>query len=685
MVQAVLSPPVLPQMSNDGFINAAEMNSASGVVIQVNHYTEPAVGDYLCLYWDNQVCTTLLLTVGNIDSAFPWQVIIPEALVPNGTHEVFYTATDTYQNIAASGIATAIVDRNHTGTLEPPTFPDAVANIIDYQSITFNNGTHIAIPVNPTDITPGDTVNIFWEGFDADGQVVQDSMFSTSHTVTEADMSGFTVLVPPSHISVINEGTAMSWYSVLKTSGDPENSESAVVNIDMTYSGAYPAPVIPSANDGWLDCAECMNGVDIIVLPSTMFSVGGTVAVYWQGYDTNGSPVSGAKVTLSHTLVSADITNGFTVTVDPSFITPIGIGIAQASYQVMSPATPGYSALTQVNVDTQHCSLLPAPLFPSATDDNIISGDEVSADDGTDMNVSYPDMVAGDVVTAFWFGFLSSSDEPLPGTSWTETRTVTVHEEQVQEKLFHIPASYINPIDNGYGEGRYQVMFKNGGISSSAITDVAVELDTSSTLQIICGTGAPVFNPIVPVRPVNKITLSGPAGSSVNLTLPLGSQAFFDPSGERSVTVILDTDGRGTASVYAFAVGNATIKAYVSDDPALSATSNMAFTDWTPGKGDLVCYGISSGAAADGTGTCGVYMQTAEGSTATQARLVLTGSTSAFLPVSGTQTAYADVSITHACGFDVADLTAEKVPFTLSLPDVSQAYVTGELSFLDFN
>ena len=679
---AALPSPSLPQMSDDGYINEVELLSSGGVDVMVNRYSDAAVGDYLCLFWDGEAISTLWLTEENIDTAFPWQVTVPEDLVPDGSHSVWYTSTDTYQNIAASGMATAIVDRSHTGSLPPPVFIDAVDGVITYSSVMLNSGTYVEVPGNA--LAVGDTVTLYWVGFDETGVTVPASVTSVTHTVTSADLQGFNVLIAPSYIMPIGEGSAQAWYSVTSASGSVQNSDSAVVNIDMAPSGLYPAPLFPAGGDGWLDCAESSEGVDITVPASSSFVVNSVVTLYWQGYSREGAAIANAYDVIAHVIAAADITDGFTVTVPPAYVTPIGIGYAQAWYQVASPSLPGISELAQVNVDTEHCSLLPAPEFPAAAD-GVIDGDEISADDGTEMTVSYPGMVAGDTVTAFWFGYVSSPDEPVVGTSWTETRTLVANEAEAQQAVFHIPAAYITPVGVGYGEGRYQVLFNNeAGIASSATTDVKIDTTSAAGLSMICSTGAPLYSPYIAVRPLNSVTLQGPAGADVQLSVSGTSGAYFNANDAHTLTVRLDDTGFGFAQVYSYETGNVPVSAYVISDPQMSVRASMTFTWWLDGQGELQYYGVSTGAAADGKSLCSVYLVTSETCTATWAKLSLTNSNSAVITNSGGETALINVSGTHAGGFYLTDSVAETVDFTLSLVSVSGAYITSSLVFSSF-
>ena len=681
---AALPSPALPQMSDDGYINEVELLSSGGVDIQVNRYNNAAVGDYLGLFWDGEVVSTLWLTKNNIDSAFPWQVIVPEELVPDGSHSVWYTSTDAYQNIAASGITTAIVDRNHTGSLPPPVFTDAVNNVITYSSVMLNKGTYVEVPGDG--LASGDLVTLYWVGLDQTGIPIKTNITSVTHSVTSADLQGFEVLIAPPYIMPIGEGSVQAWYSVASPSGESQNSDSASVNIDMAPSVLYPAPLFPAGGDGWLDCAECSQGVDVTVPGNSSFVANSVVTLYWQGYTANGTAIAAAYDVIAHVVASTEITTGFTVTVPSTYVTPIGIGYAQAWYQVASPSQPGISELAQVNVDTEHCSLLPAPDFPAAEDDGVITESEIDADNGTEMTVSYPGMVAGDTVTAFWFGYITSPTSPIPGTAWTETRTLGASEALAQQAIFHIPASFMAPVEPGYGEGRYQVLFSNeGGIASSTTTDVTIATAAAAGLRMICGTGAPLYTPSIPVRPMNSVTLQGPAGADVELSVSATSGALFNANSANTLTVRLDETGFGFAQVYSYATGNVPINAYVISEPQLSARASMTFTFWLYGQGELAYYGVSTGAAADGRSLCSVYLRSSAFSAATRATLTLNTASSATITTSGRQTAYINIGATHAGGFDIIDATAESVSFTLSLLNVSGAYISSSVVFSAFN
>src|SRR5471032_254210 len=390
--------PEFPQMSNDGYITDVELASNEGVIININQYEYVDDADYLSLYWDGRLVNTLSLT-GSIPFDWPWSSTVPAEYAPDGPHQAYYTVYDQAKNVSASSISSAAVDRNHTDGLPAPLFSDAADGIITYDSVVENNGTHIQVPNTASALATGDTVYIYWGEYDAQGTSVTGSNIALTHIVEDIDItSGFTVLVPPPYVTQVNPGTARAWYSVVPQQAEAKSSATGIVNIDMLIQTTYPAPLLPAGNDGWIDCSEITGseGTEIDIPANALLTEGGTVVVCWQGYDSTGE-VPGTSWKWIHTLSATDGNTGFTTLVPAIYITPVGIGYARAWYQVSGVAQPGSSSVTQVNIDSQHCTVLPAPIFPAAVGDNTLTQAEVMQDDGTDMTVSYPDMVEGDM------------------------------------------------------------------------------------------------------------------------------------------------------------------------------------------------------------------------------------------------------------------------------------------------
>lgn len=117
---------------------------------------------------------------------------------------------------------------------------------------------------------------------------------------------------------------------------------------------------------------------------------------------------------------------------------------------------------------------LPSPTFPEADISGALSYASVMANAGTDMKVSYPGMTEGDVVTAKWYGYQTSPDSPIPGTTWSQPRTLTANDIIAQYTLFHIPDNVITPADDAHAQGSYQVVSLNSSTASSGNTDINI-------------------------------------------------------------------------------------------------------------------------------------------------------------------------------------------------------------------
>ncbi|EOV9547194.1 hypothetical protein [Cronobacter sakazakii] len=83
-ITSTLPPPELPQMVNDGYITETELESDGGIVVNVARYTNAAKNDYLCLYFDGELFSTLSLPDPDT-YAWPWSSLIPVSPVTGWT------------------------------------------------------------------------------------------------------------------------------------------------------------------------------------------------------------------------------------------------------------------------------------------------------------------------------------------------------------------------------------------------------------------------------------------------------------------------------------------------------------------------------------------------------------------------------------------------------------------------
>lgn len=675
---SVLYPPQLPQMSN-GSIDSADLIQEPGVLIVINESPNATQGDYLTLYWNGIQSGLLYIESDSPENYFPWNITIDADLVPDGSYPLYYTRLDAHGNIAVSDTVIAIVRRSDTGILPAPIFPEANdSNTITGDDLA-DGSTLVQIPAY-TGMATGDDVFVYWVGADNTGNVVQDSVYSLMHSVSSTEAGHpFSVQIPAPYVSVIGTGKASAWYTVQPAAGGrARNSDTATTNID-TAQTALLAPYFPEGNDGWIDSSEAMDGTPVAVRAYLGATAGDIVTVSWQGY-AKEVPVIASSGSILHTLTSAEIATGFSVVVPAADIEAVGIGTLQAWYSVEFVGDgSGISATATVNIDTVHTQLFPAPTLPEAAGDNTIDSTEYA--DGTPMQISYPSLMEDDVVTLYWQGYLSDGITPVDGTAWSLVHPVTAAESAAGVFTEIVPASAISPIGNGMATAYYTVVLANRrGIAESMPTNVEIATQSASTLSMNCTTGAPIFDPTVQVRPINTVTLHGPAGEDVTLSLSSTSDAWFNPDGTKTLNIRLDSTGRSSAQVYCFTTGNVTVTAYLQTDPTQDASGVMTFTSWLSGQGDLQYYGMSSNAEADGETLCSVYLQTSAISTAAQARLTLNNN-SATIASSGSQVAFVNVSSTHAGSFDLTDKVVEAADFTLMLVDTDD-YITGSVTFI---
>lgn len=117
---------------------------------------------------------------------------------------------------------------------------------------------------------------------------------------------------------------------------------------------------------------------------------------------------------------------------------------------------------------------LPSPTFPQADASGTLNYSSVIEKAGTDMKVSYTGMTEGDLVTAKWCGYQTSPDSPIPGTIWSQARTLTADDIVAQHTLFHIPESVITPAIDAHAQGCYQVVSLNSSTALSGNTDINI-------------------------------------------------------------------------------------------------------------------------------------------------------------------------------------------------------------------
>jgi len=673
-----LALPDLPQMTLDGVITYQDLNELDppGVLIVISKSAHAAIGDYLTLYWNGIQANILYIDTNTPSDFFPWKTIIPASLVPNGSYPVQYIRMDAAQNIAASSIVTALVQRDASGVLAAPTFPEAINNILSGSAIS--DGTTIAVPAY-NGIAENDTLQIAWVGANSAGETIPDSVVTLSHVVTANEVAGgFKVSIVPPFIAAIGVGQASAWYTVQPANHNlPISSKIAQAQVNMTEV-TLPAPVFPEGNDGWIDASEATSssGISLAIPAYPGMGVNDIVTIYWQG-KVKGTLVPKAFNIDTHIVVAADLISGFTTSIPGTAITPIGIGEGQAYYRVsFIDRSQGVSAAALINVDTLHTQLLPAPSFPEAGNDGITFSE---AADGTTMQVSYPGMAEGDGISVNWQGYQSDGITLISGSGFSDIHTVTAQEVQVQKVTITIPSSNITVIGNGYATGQYQATFLAGGMANSTSIKVTVMAEQTPVFQIKTTSGAPYWsNPADIVRPCNVVTVSGAPGTEVEVNLQSTREAYFT-DGTQAWRGYLPVAGFVNLSVYCMAISTVGVSAFDVTNASNFAAGAMVFNDYFTGSGGLLKYGYSTGASANGSTVNSLYVWMDDNPAITRVTFSVTGN--ATIP-GYKQIALINLSDARSASVNVIDSTAELSAFTINAPQSSiPSTVTGNITF----
>jgi len=666
-------------MTFDGVITYQDLNQLDppGVLIVVQKSAHAAEGDYLTLFWNGIQANLLYINTDTPADFFPWSTLIPASLVPDGSYPVQYIRMDAAGNLAASAIVTALVQRDASGILNAPTFPEAIGDLLTGDAIA--DGTPIAVPAY-YGIAENDRVQVAWVGANSRGDTLPDSVVTLSHVVTAADVaSGFEVSVRPPFIAAIGVGQVSAWYTVQPAKGGlPISSKitQAQVNIAET---TLPAPVFPEGNDGWIDASEANSslGISLAIPAYPGISVNDIVTSYWDGL-VKGTPVLTAFNIDTHIVVAADVASGFITRIPSTAITPIGIGEGQAYYRVsFYDGSRGVSAPALVNVDTLHNQLLPAPTFPEASNGGITLSE---AADGTPMQISYPGMAAGDGISVYWQGYKSDATTLVSGSGFSEIHTVTAQDVQAQKVTLTIPSANITLIGNGSAIGQYQVAFLAGGMANSASIQVTVMAEPTPSFQIKTTTGAPYWsNPADIVRPCNVATVYGPPGTEIEVNLQSTKAAYFT-DGTQDWRGSLPVAGYINLSVYCMDVSTVVVSAFDILNASNLAIGVMVFNDYFTGSGALLKYGYSTGASANGSTVNSLYVWMDENPALTHVTFSVTGDA---LISGDKQLAIIALSEARSASVNVVDSTAELSTFTINAPQSSlPSSVTGNIEFV---
>lgn len=275
----------------------------AGDIIDVVYSVFSATGNIIA---DGTYTERHTITVTEVSEGFTLLIPGSKVLLPQGVRaSAFYIVTrsltgqvDTSQNASVSLIGVMEF-------LSQPWFPDAVMGWLT--TVNVSNGVCVRVPMY-TSAVVGDTVKLYWRGYDNSNVLVDGATGDLNHTVTVVDIaeSYIEFFLPQSIAISIRLGRLDAWYSVTNAFG-LRYSYTGTAFIDMVHLSALPAPVFIQASNNTIELAqvEADNSL-ILAISYTPMVVDDRVTLAIEGIDANGSTVVGAdyqniyQVTASH-------------------------------------------------------------------------------------------------------------------------------------------------------------------------------------------------------------------------------------------------------------------------------------------------------------------------------------------------------------------------------------------------
>lgn len=673
----VLRAPVLPQMENDGVIDANDLE-VGYIYVVVPPYSNMVKGDGVNIYFGRLDNKFRVVDDDNINQ--PIVVQFDASKIPDGVYDVYYSSTDIAGNMGTSTFATAIVNRDGLAILPAPEFTDAVNGYITSSSVIANQGTHVHVPLYQG-IRQGDVVDVYYNLFNDSGEIIADATYSESHLVTSAETAtGFSVLVPASKLFLPDGKSASARYRVTRAlTGEVDRSQATTVLLSGAVS-FLPQPWFPDAVQGWLTYQQLEQGVRVRVPSYSSITAGDRVILYWQGFDNNNYPISAAKGNAEQQVTATVIAAGYL-----EFILPRAVAVAinqgrlDAYYCVVnSDQNWRISYTASANIDITHYGELTPPVFTQASN-GVLAAQQVASDGAVKLSISYSSMAVDDSVTLVISG--ENSDGVLVSAAdYQQVLRVTANDVASGSLIIVAPASLVSAVgDKGSLHAYYFVIHANGGLSSSSdasvmITDSSVPA-TGITLKTM--TGAPPFDyNSVHVRPYNMVFVQAPAGTTI--TASCTSPATFKESSTINYTFTVDATGKASFSVSSPQAGLITLVLQNQLNPSEIVYGAMTFNPYVVGNGRIKAIASSSGAIADGISPCSIYLVTESESDRLDAatrrpityiRAAVNGSAK----ILGYASQQTDVLLNsdNSVQIDFTDTVSEIVTATLTLPESS--------------
>ncbi|QGZ65508.1 Ig-like domain-containing protein [Paraburkholderia acidisoli] len=502
--------------NHDGWLNAAEVGSATTAAVKVGLPTNAVAGDVLTLTSNTGATQTHTLTSTDIANGY-WNTT--ETLPANGNAlQLSATVTDAAGNVSQAANAAATVDT--TAPLAPVLTITTDANQDGYlNAAEVGNASTATVLIDlPAGTVAGDVVTLVSNGT------------STQYTVSAQDLTnGYvnaTVALPASGSTLGESAT------ITDAAGNVSLAATASAIVDTVAPLTPTIAITTDANqDGYLNAAEVGNASTAAVkigLPANA-AVGDVLTLT----SNTGTPTT-------HTLTSADIANGYWSTTEPL---PANGSALQVSVTIADTAgNASQAADATATVDTTVPTAPGVTISTDANGDGYLNAAEVGNATTAAVTVDLPaGAAAGDVLT------LTSNT----GTVQTVTLSAT-------------------DIANGYWSTTEPLPANGSALQVSAtLTDAAGNVSQPASAAATLDTTAPAA-PTVTITTdgnsdgyLNAAEVGNATTATVHIGLPAGTNV--------GDTVTLDSNG--TATQYTVTAQDLT-NGYVSATVALPANGS---------------------------------------------------------------------------------------------------------------
>jgi hypothetical protein len=274
---------------------------------------------------------------------------------------------------------------------------------LDLEALGDNDG-HVLIPTFPGNGQPY-IVTLGWISTTPSGDI---SLTLPPLNVSNPGSEQAKFVIPNAHLKSIAGGSAAVRYTLVQN-GAPANRESETTNVTITsLPVVLTAPLVVEANGTLvLDLAQISgSAVTVMIAAWVGQRAGDRVILNWAGTSPvfgTATPFAPVDYTDEYVVQPGGEQNPITFSVPLEYLTPLGGGTLQVSYQVVFKAS-GDTRSSPVTTYSVSALVLPAPLIVQAPTGTLRPMDALA---GATFRATYAGMQSADWIVPGWDEILS--------------------------------------------------------------------------------------------------------------------------------------------------------------------------------------------------------------------------------------------------------------------------------------